>query len=175
MVKLNFINFNLRITDMPYKKKKHHPKITHPKFEYSKITENIIIGTNLCCLMHFNKELVKKGTSADVSLEAERLDTPFGVKYYLWIPVNDHQAPTQEQLMVGVDFLDYLVSKKVKIFVHCKNGHGRAPTLVAAYLIATKDMKLDQAIRFIEKRRPAMHLERVQYDALRKFAKSSKS
>jgi dual specificity MAP kinase phosphatase len=102
-------------------------------------------------------------------MESVRLDKPFGVKYYLWLPVKDHQAPTQEQLMVGVDFIDTLVSRKIKIYIHCKNGHGRSPTLVAAYLIATKGMTVDQAVKYIEKRRPSIHLEKVQYAALKKF------
>ncbi len=157
---------------MPFKQKKHHPKIDHTKFEFSYIDKYLIVGTNLCCLMHFNSGLLMKGIKADISMESIRLDAPFGVKYYLWLPVEDHKAPTQEQLMVGVDFIDTLVTRKVKIYVHCKNGHGRSPTLVAAYLIATKGMTVDKAIRFIEKSRPSIHLEKAQYDALKKFEKS---
>ena len=156
---------------MPYRKKKHHKRISHPKFEYSKITDKILIGTNLCCMMHFNEKLLMKGVTADISMESIRLDAPFGVKYYLWLPVEDHHAPTQEQLMVGSDFINDLVSKGIKVYVHCKNGHGRSPTLVAAYLIAKKRATADEAIKFIEKRRPAIHLEKAQYDALKKFEK----
>ncbi len=55
----------------------NHP--THVPFEYSKITEYIYIGTNQCCQMHFKKSLLKKGVNADISLEKENLDTPYGV------------------------------------------------------------------------------------------------
>ncbi len=160
---------------MPFKQKKHHPKMAHGKFEFSRIDRYLILGTNLCCSMHFDRRLLMKGVSADLSMESIRLDAPFGVKYYLWLPVKDHQAPTQEQLMVGVDFIDTLISRKIKIYVHCRNGHGRSPTLVAAYLIATKGMAVDQAIRYIEKRRPSIHLEKAQYDALKKFEKRVKA
>lgn len=39
-----------------------HPK--HVPFEYSKITNNIYLGTNQCCKLHFDKSLLKKGITA---------------------------------------------------------------------------------------------------------------
>ncbi len=144
------------------------PNHKHPQLDYNYITDGIYIGTNQCCEMHFSEELLKKGISADISLEDIRLDQPFGVKFYVWLPVKNHTAPTQEQLSFGVTVLEELVRLKKKIYVHCKNGHGRAPTLVAAYLIK-KGLKTKEAEAFIKSKRPAIHLETVQRKALRKF------
>lgn len=145
-------------------------KKEHLAFDYDQITSNIFIGTNECCTMHFNKQLLGKNITANISLESEQLDAPYGVKYFLWLPVKDHTAPTQTQLVVGANALSDLVDAKVKIFVHCKNGHGRAPTLVAAYFIL-KGMDLDEATDFVEAKRRAAHIEPSQMRALKKFEK----
>lgn len=150
--------------------KNHHPET--PKFEYNYITDGIYIGTNLCCQTHFNGELKRKGIMADVSLEEERIDSPFGAYFYAWIPVKNHTAPKPEQLEFGVSTLKNLVSMGQKVYLHCKNGHGRAPTMMAAYLIKTRGMTPEGAINFIKKRRPTMHLERAQRQALDKFSKN---
>ena len=60
---------------------------------------------------------MKKGIRADMSLEKETIDTPFGVDYYLWFPVKDHTAATQKQLKVGVDLIDNLIKNKINIFI----------------------------------------------------------
>lgn len=144
-------------------------KISHKiKLEYSQITPYIYIGTNACCQTHFDKGLLKHKIEADISLEYERIDTPWGVKYFLWIPTKNHTAPTQKQLDIGANFLKQLVDNKIKTYVHCEHGHGRAPTLVAAYFILI-GTSLKDAISLIKKRRPSIHLEKVQIIALRKF------
>lgn len=147
-----------------------HPQIK--QLEYNYITDGIYIGTNQCCQTHFDKKLKQEGIEADISLEKEQIDTPFGVGFYVWIPVQDRAEPTQEQLKFGVSVLETLVSMKKKIYIHCKNGHGRAPTLVAAHLIKS-GKSVEDAIEFIKVKRPSIHLEKVQEDALRKFSSGS--
>lgn len=142
-----------------------HPPLT---FEYNKIIDYIYLGTNQCCQVHFKKELLNKGIKADISLEKERIDTPFGVDYYLWLPVKDHTAPNLKQFKMGINFIKSLIKNKIKVYVHCQHGHGRAPTLIAAYLIS-KGKTVNQAIDFIKNKRPAIHLHKIQINALRRF------
>ena len=132
-----------------------HPKI--PIFEYDHITDGIYIGTNQCCQIHFDEKLKVEGITADISLEEDRLDVPFGVDFYVWIPVKNHTVPKRDQLEFGV----------------WKNGHGRAPTLVASYLIR-KGKNAEEAEAFIKSKRPSMHLDDIQREALQEFVKSSK-
>lgn len=141
-----------------------HPD--HEPLDYDYITDGIYIGTNVCCQVHFDERLSKEGIEADISLEAERADTPFGVQFYLWLPVVDHTAPSPEQLRVGVTMLETLVRLKKKVYVHCKNGHGRAPTLVAAYLIK-QGKSVKEAEDFIRTKRSGIHLRPVQWNRLR--------
>ncbi len=141
-----------------------------PHFEYSQITDFIYIGTNMCCKADFDKGLLAQGIFADISLEKERLDNPYGVDFFLWLPTEDHTAPAQAQLYLGVHALQALVEHKQKVYVHCKNGHGRAPTLVAAYLIS-QGKGVEEAITYIKQRRESIHLEDAQVEALYTFAK----
>jgi len=147
----------------------HSPAKGQIDFNY--ITDGIYIGTNQCCRTHFDEQLKKENIEADISLEENRIDAPFGVQFYIWIPIKDHSAPTKEQLEFGVSILEKFVDMKKKIYVHCKNGHGRAPTLVAAYLIK-KGMSVDKALAIIKAKRPSIHLEDVQQEALNNFSKS---
>ncbi len=148
-----------------------HPPLT---FEYSKITEHIYIGTNMCCQTHFKKSLIKKGIKADISLEDIKLDQPFGVDCYLWLPTKDNNPSSIKQLQAGTAFLKELKKQKVKCYVHCQRGHGRAPTLVAAFFIS-EGMKAEEAVNFIKKRRESIHPNKRQISVLKKFMKTVKS
>ncbi len=139
-------------------------------FEYSKITEFVFVGSNQCCTYHFKKELLDKGVKADVSLEEERLDQPFGVDYYLWLPVKERESPSFKQLLIGANFIKQLVDNNVKVYVHCEHGHARAPTLVAAYMVLN-GLSVRKALELIKKKRPVIHLHTRQLKALEKFAK----
>ena len=147
----------------------NHPQIK--ELEYNHITDGIYIGTNQCCQTHFDERLKKEGITADISLEEDRLDAPFGVDFYIWIPVKNHTAPKPDQLEFGVLVLKKLISMQKKVYVHCKNGHGRAPTLVAAYLIK-KGKTPEEAEGLIKTKRPSIHLEDVQRQALGDFSKT---
>lgn len=143
----------------------------HNSIEFSKIDNRIYIGTNQCCRYHFNKNLLSKGISADISLEENRVDAPFGVQSYLWLPTIDGTAPSDHQLNLGVKHLTNLVNEKHKVYIHCKNGHGRAPTLVAAYYISLGHSVAD-AIKMVLSKRRGAHLNQKQKEALSAFAQT---
>ncbi|PIN80481.1 hypothetical protein COV11_03930 [Candidatus Woesearchaeota archaeon CG10_big_fil_rev_8_21_14_0_10_30_7] len=149
-----------------------HPKII--PFEYSKITANIFIGTNMCCQGHFKKELLVKGIKADLSLEENKMDTPWGVEMFLWLPVKDHNPPSKEQVFAGVNFLKTCVKNQKKVYVHCARGHTRAPTMVIAYLVS-KGMNLEKALSFVKKKRPVIHPTKAQLSFLKKFEKVARN
>jgi protein-tyrosine phosphatase len=146
-------------------KNNSHPNT--PPFEYNYIDDGIYVGTNQCCQTHFDEGLMtKEGISADISLEEARVDQPFGVDFYLWLPTKDSNPPNPDQLELGVTALEKLVAMGRKVYVHCKNGRGRAPTLVAAYLIRSKGMTAREAETFMKERRSTIHLEESQREAL---------
>jgi protein-tyrosine phosphatase len=143
--------------------------MSHGDLDFSQITESIFVGTNQCCQSHFLEELLSLGITVDISLEEERVDVPLGVELYLWIPVKDHAPPTADQLKVGVELILSVLSLGKKIYIHCKNGHGRGPTLAAAYLITT-GKSVDESIALILEKRSVIHLEESQITALHRFS-----
>lgn len=147
-------------------------KHADPAFEYSRVGEGVLLGTNACCREHFEKMLLEHGVTADISLEGERVDHPYGIDVYLWLPTPDHQAPARAKVEVGIGVLKHLLALGRTIYVHCKNGHGRAPTFYAAYLIATEGLSPEEAVARIKAARPGVHLEGAQWAFLRAFAAS---
>ncbi len=140
--------------------------------DFNEITDGIYIGTNQCCQPHFDERLANLGIEADISLEDTRVDSPFGIDFYIWLPVKDHTPPSPDQLAFGVAALEKLRAMGKKVYIHCKNGHGRAPTLLAAYLMHN-GMTVDKAIAAIAAKRPTIHLSPAQRYALKQFRNQS--
>lgn len=150
----------------------HNGKINdhgpNPPFEYNRMTDSLFLGTNGCCTVHFEKELLAEGVRADISLEAERLDAAHGAEYFLWLPTQDHTAPTMEKLRVGTHAIRELVDAGEKVYVHCRNGHGRGPTLVVAYFVLLGH-DLETAHSMVKEKRSVIHIEDVQMERLKEF------
>ncbi len=145
----------------------------HVEFNYNKITPYIFLGTNQCCQTHFDEQLLEKGVKVDISMEEERIDRPYGVGGFLWLPTKNHDAPSLKQLELGVAAIDKLVEQETKMYIHCKNGHGRAPTMLAAYFVS-QGMSTEEAIGIIADKRPEIHIEDIQVEQLKKFQESIK-
>ncbi|HEX8932102.1 MAG TPA: dual specificity protein phosphatase family protein [Patescibacteria group bacterium] len=137
-------------------------------FDYDQINEEVFIGTNMCCQIGFNRELLTKNVRADISLEEDRVDAPMGVDYFLWLPTKDHEPPTPDKLTLGVQMLDFLNSRKVIVYIHCRHGHGRASTLYIAYLVK-KGMDIEEALQYLKSKRPTVHLSSAQLEGLKAF------
>ncbi len=143
----------------------------HTTFSYNKIEDLIYAGNNMCCQTHFEMELLSKGITADISLEAERLDNPQGVKYFFWFPWIEDTAPSVELIILALDVLDDLLKRNIKIYVHCKNGHGRTATFLVSYLIRKNRISADEALAILKERRPSGHINEVQREFLARFEK----
>ncbi|MFC1570684.1 VTT domain-containing protein [Candidatus Omnitrophota bacterium] len=146
----------------------------HVQMSYNQVDDLIYGGNNMCCQTHFEEELISKGISADISLEAERLDNPEGVKYFFWLPWLEDTAPTKELIDVAMGVMDSLVNSGVKVYVHCKNGHGRTTTFLASYYIH-KGMTAEEALSHVLEKRPSGHLNDMQMAFLAEYEKSVKS
>jgi protein-tyrosine phosphatase len=57
-----------------------------------------------------------------------------GVKY-LHLPTVDNTPPPLEVLIQGADFIDEEIRNHGVVYVHCRQGLGRGPTMAMAYLI----------------------------------------
>ena len=153
---------------------KHLAGKSPTNLDYNYITDGIYVGTNQCCAVGLSEVLKKEGIKVDISLEENKIDQPFGVEFYVWIPTLNYFPPDPDQMSFGVSSLEKIVSQKKKVYIHCKNGHGRSSTLLSAYLIKNKGMTWEEAMEFIKSKRPGAHIEEAQIKAVNAFAKSLK-
>lgn len=54
---------------------------------------------------------------------------------YLHLPTIDNTPPTLEDLMKGAEFIDEEIKNKGKVYIHCRQGLGRGPSMAIAYLL----------------------------------------
>lgn len=128
--------------------------------EYSEITPNIYVGSSMCCKEHAEhhwQELSKLDVYADIDLRREQEEIPHKVEVHLKLPVVDTYPPTPLQTLIGVDTIESVVKDNKKVYVHCQIGHGRSPTLVAAYFILVEGMSAEDALAKVKSGRPEAH------------------
>lgn len=144
------------------------------EMDYSVVTEQIIIGSDFCkmgvCKIH-GEEFKKLGVTSEINLSIENNELPPKEleESYTWLPVVDGHAPSQSQLDIGTSTMNDVLKSGKKIYVHCKNGHGRSPTLVAAYMIRFEGKTPQEAEELVKQKRPEIHIEETQLTALKEF------
>lgn len=142
-------------------------------FDYSKVEDKIYIGSDLCeggvCPIH-GEEFKQLGVFVEINLSAERNERPPEfIKSYTWLPVADGYSPDQLQLDIGTLIMNAAIEVGGVVYTHCRNGHGRSPTLVAAYHIRYRGKSVDEAAMFLKEKRPEIHIEETQFKELRTF------
>lgn len=80
-----------------------------------------------------------QGVGAIVNLCGEfcdlhQIEETSGFEVY-YLPVTDEHAPDLEAMEQALDWLDEAIYLGKKVLVHCRMGHGRTGTFVAAYLL----------------------------------------
>lgn len=88
---------------------------------------------------------------------------------YLHLPTPDNEPPSIEHLRQGIVFINTEIARGGKVYIHCWEGLGRSPTLVAAYLVSL-GFTPDQAWGQIRKIRPFIRPTQTQIDRLLEFA-----
>ncbi len=80
-------------------------------------------------------------------------------------------APSIDSLQKGVDFIRKHVKAGDAVYVHCRHGRGRGPSMAAAYLIAEHGMTTKQAIDHLITVRPMTDILKNQKKRLKEFEK----
>jgi protein-tyrosine phosphatase len=85
------------------------------------------------------REFADEGITAVIDLRSEAADdekflNKLGMTF-LHVDIEDTDIPTMDQLMLIFDFANPLLDRGEKILVHCQNGYGRSPLIIAAILI----------------------------------------
>ena len=108
-----------------------------PRLNRSQITAHLFLGSqyNLLGL----RKLKTLGVTAIVNMRTHNdySDAEHeGIKY-LHLPTVDNTPPPLEVLIKGADFIDNEIKNGGSVYVHCRQGLGRGPTMAMAYLIKT--------------------------------------
>jgi atypical dual specificity phosphatase len=90
----------------------------------------------------------------------------------LHIPIDDLHAPSPEQFMQALDFIDEQRRLGRRVAVHCLMGQGRTGTILAAYLIRAGS-PADDAIERLRQMCPGAIGTSEQEQALVSFAQRS--
>ncbi|XP_066533022.1 dual specificity protein phosphatase 23a [Hoplias malabaricus] len=87
------------------------------------------------------------------------------------IPVVDFTPPSPAQTQSFISTVETASSRGEGVAVHCMHGHGRTGTMLACYLVKTRDISGLQAIKEIRKLRPGSIETRDQEQAVINFQK----
>lgn len=146
------------------------PKVTGvPLASNSQITPEIWVGPQYN--LRGKQWLEKQGLTGGVNMRVEYDDAAYGLALadYCHLPTIDDDMPSPEHLQKGVDFIRAVVGRGGKVYIHCKGGIGRAPTMAAAYFVA-EGMSVDEAIALIKRTRPFINITPIQMEALQQYA-----
>lgn len=151
------------------------PKLTGvPLASNSQITPQVWVGPQFNA--RGRRYLAAQGVNGVVNMRVEFDDAEHGLalEHYCHLPTVDDDCPSPEHFQKGVDFIREVVDKGGKVYIHCKGGIGRAPTMAAAYFVA-EGMTLDEAIAQIKRTRPFIYITPPQLEALRNYEQAIKT
>lgn len=139
-----------------------------PLRHYSRVLPGLWVGGQ-----HFLRgvaSMQRQGISAVVNLRTWPDDRERGreFEHYLWLPTTDHTPPTFEDIQRGVDFINGHIEAGREVYVHCRAGVGRGPTMTACYLVHS-GMTPNEAWATIRKVRPFIFPTTTQIVQVRQY------
>jgi protein-tyrosine phosphatase len=162
-----FSNWFSRVYDHSYRKIRGVPQVHR-----SQIRPNVYLGGQYYRLGL--RQFKKWGVTGVISM---RLTPPLGFTKVAWLevlhlPTPDQQAPSIEQLNTGVEFIHRHLDLGGSVYIHCRYGEGRGPTMVIAYLMST-GVSFTQAKKEVQAVRPFIRLTPPQKAVLTSFSSKS--
>ncbi len=139
-----------------------------PRLKRSQITKDLFLGGqyNLRGL----QRLRKLGITAIVNLRETSLYE--AARYqglaYLHLPTVDNMPPRLEDLIRGADFVEEQIKNKGKVYIHCRQGLGRGPSMAIAYLLR-KGTTFEDAFALVKSVRPFINPRPAQLVRLREL------
>jgi protein-tyrosine phosphatase len=141
-----------------------------PRLKRSQITAEVFLGSQ------YNKvglkKLKKLGVTAIVNMRIHSVypNAQFKGFKYLHLPTIDNTPPPMEDLIKGADFIDQEIKHGGKVYIHCRQGLGRGPTMTLAYLLK-KGLTFDDALAMVKGVRPFIDPRPEQIQRLKELEK----
>ncbi len=143
-----------------------------PIWRYSWITPDILLGGQPARRLWTTLDDIGVQGVINMRAEYDYLDEMGGTGgrfEYLYLPTVDNTAPSIEHLQQGVTFANRILDNGGKLYIHCWEGLGRGPTMVAAHLVS-KGLTPDEAWAYIRQVRPFIRPVLAQRERLEEFA-----
>jgi protein-tyrosine phosphatase len=133
--------------------------------------DHIIDNIYLSGAIENYNELVDIGIAVVINMKAEQHDDIMALTKkrisYFYIPVPDSNAPRLDQIRQFLDLTK--IFKDYKILIHCELGIGRSAICVAFYIIEKKNNTPEEALKFLQSKRPEVSMTEIQFNKLKKF------
>jgi dual specificity MAP kinase phosphatase len=139
-----------------------------PQLKRCQITANLYLGSqyNLVGL----RKLKSLGVSAIINMRMHSIYT--GAQYkgfrYLHLPTPDNTPPPLDVLKEGANFADAAIKNGGKVYIHCRQGLGRGPTMTIAYLLKT-GLTFNDALAMVKKVRTFINPRKSQVEVLKQL------
>jgi dual specificity MAP kinase phosphatase len=139
-----------------------------PTLKRSQVSANLYLGGqyNLMGL----KKLKQMGITAIVSMRENSIYDEVHLEgfKFLHLPTADNTPPKMEDLIRGAEFIDAEVNKNGKVYIHCRQGLGRGPSMAIAYLLKI-GTTYDDAFALVKSVRPFINPRPLQIQRLREL------
>lgn len=121
-----------------------------PTLRRCQITSDLFLGSQYSHLGL--RKLKSLGITAIVNMREHSVyeEARYEGVQYLHLPTVDNTPPPLDVLKKGIDFVDAEIKNGGKVYIHCRQGLGRGPTMTIAYLIST-GLTYDDAFAMVKK------------------------
>ena len=137
-----------------------------PQYKYSQLAPRVYLGGKYRSSAY--KQFKRWGVTGVINMRSsEPVPAPKGFEI-LQLKTPDWNAPSIESLTRGVEFATKQIKDGGGIYIHCRQGEGRGPTMAAAYLVS-QGLTVDEALDHIKKSRPMAHPNKTQVARLREW------
>lgn len=132
------------------------------------IPNSLWIGSRPSCLedIHYLQEELGVTDIIDLCEEYPQVQCPSDVTLHRF-PVVEHTPPTLQQLKSILRIIESGTSNGV-VYVHCRYGLGRAPTVILSYLMSI-GVPLKKGFQFLKDKRPQICPSKSQMRFLREL------
>ncbi|XP_014258724.1 phosphatidylglycerophosphatase and protein-tyrosine phosphatase 1 [Cimex lectularius] len=83
------------------------------------------------------------------------------------------EAPCQNKLNQGVQFINKFRNTNFSVYVHCKAGRTRSATLVGCYLMSKNGWNPEEAVDYMRQKRAHILFHAIQWEAMRTYYANS--
>ncbi len=110
----------------------------------------------------------KIGITAIVNMRETPIPSYKGMEHIrtLHLPTIDLTAPSLSDLKKGIKFIKKEIEREGKVYIHCRLGEGRGPSMMIAYLMST-GLTLEDSLKLIKEARPFIQPTKLQLEQLK--------